>query len=143
MNVIFSTSVLTRIPKWLYVRTYVPLNLPEFLSDFFDIAYLTLFLPGECHAQPDFFLNVGPFLGKKSLKMAQKSTFSKYGHVICRKAFLMLISDFEFALPDFGFLVPGENVNYYINHILVYNLVANSDVCSQSSDQCDEHVTIK
>ena len=66
-----------------------------------------------------------------------------------RKAFLMLISDFEFMLPDFDiwgpgegggpnwnspnivmlyiignhfeFLFPGERVNYYINHILVYN----------------------
>ena len=42
----------------------------------------------------------------------------------------MLISDLEFVLPDFGFLVPGERVNYYINHILVYNPVANSDVCN-------------
>ena len=60
-----------------------------------------------------------------------KLKFSKHSHVIYhRKAFLMLISDFEFVLSDFGFLVPGERVNYYINHILVYNPVANSDVCS-------------
>ena len=66
--------------------------------------------------------------------MAQKSTFSKYGHVIYRrKAFLILLSDFQFVLADFGFLVLGERVNYYINQILVYNPVANSDVCDESS----------
>ena len=33
-------------------RTYVSLNLKKFLSLFVDIAYLTLFLPGERHATP-------------------------------------------------------------------------------------------
>ena len=40
-----------------------------------------------------------------------KLKFSKHSHVIyCRKSFLMLISDFEFILPDFGYLGPGERV---------------------------------
>ena len=66
-----------------------------------------------------------------SFLRSPKLKFSKHSHVIYhRKAFLMLISDFEFVLPDFGFLVPGERVNYYIHHILVYNPVANNDVCS-------------
>ena len=34
------------------VRTYKSLNLKKFLSLFVDIAYLTLFLPGERHATP-------------------------------------------------------------------------------------------
>ena len=41
--------------------------------------------------------------------MAQKSTSSKYGHVIYRwKAFLMLISDFHFILSDFDFWAQGK-----------------------------------
>ena len=74
---------------------------------------------------PSGGIEVGLSHGSPKLK------FSKHSHVIYhRKAFLMLISDFEFILPDFGFLVLGERVNYYINHILVYNPVANSDVYS-------------
>ena len=34
------------------VRTYKSLNIKKFLSVFLDIAYLTLFPPGECHATP-------------------------------------------------------------------------------------------
>ena len=80
-----------------YVRMYVRSikSSRVFIGYFFDIAHLTLFLPGERHA-PAFekkLKHFGPFLGKKP--------FSKYGHVIYRrKAFLMLISDFEFILPD-------------------------------------------
>ena len=52
---------------------------------------------------------IWPIFRKKSLKMAQISTFSKYCHVIYRrKAFLMLISDFEFILPDFDFWAQGR-----------------------------------
>ena len=69
-------------------------NLPEFLSDFFYIAHVTLFLPGERHEPP---------FEKQFEKLWP--TF----HVIYRrKAFLMLIPDFEFILPDFDILAHGR-----------------------------------